>query len=78
MTIDDNGSVDVAVSEQITLESVAAKLDAIGAQMDWLCENLAQLFGFVQQMGANGGGIRGMMKLLNQAPPEMTGAPNAG
>jgi hypothetical protein len=60
------------VKEQVTLESIAARLDALGAQMDWLCENLQQLFAFVSQMGQNGGGIRGLMSMLKQGPPVAT------
>lgn len=64
--------VDTEVKEEVTLESLAARLDALGKQMDWLVENLAHLFAFVQSVGANGGGIRGMLSLLKQAPPELT------
>lgn len=67
--IDNNDAQEVSLEQQIIV-----RLDALGRQMDWLCENLASLFGFVQQMGQNGGGIRGMMKMLQQAP-EMMGEP---
>jgi hypothetical protein len=43
--------------------------------MNWLCENMQGLFQFVNQMSANGGGIRGMMHALKQAPPELTEQP---
>jgi len=55
----------------VTLEDLAARIDVIGQQMDWLCENLQSLFLFVNQMGASGGGIRGLMHALKQAPPEL-------
>jgi hypothetical protein len=67
----------IAVSEleeqqEITLEQVAQRLDALGQQMNWLCENMASLFGFVNQMGKNGGGIRGLMRTIKDAtPPEL-------
>jgi hypothetical protein len=60
------------IQEEITLESLSvqvnARLDMLGEQMNWLCENLASLFGFVNQIGNNGGGIRGMMKAMKQSP----------
>jgi hypothetical protein len=56
------------VKEEITLESLSARLDMLGEQMNWLCENLAALFGFVNQMGQNGGGIRGLMKAMKETP----------
>lgn len=52
--------------DSVTLDDIARRLDLLGQQMNWLCENLASLFGFVNQMAANGGGIRGMMKALKQ------------
>lgn len=60
---------DVAPSTSVTLDDVAARLDSLGEQMNWLCENLASLFAFVNQMQSNGGGIRGMMKALKQQEP---------
>jgi len=56
---------------EITLESLAARLDVLGAQMNWLCENLQSLFVFVNQVGQNGGGLRGMLSMLKAAPPEL-------
>lgn len=70
--VDDNASVDTEVKQEVTLESIATRLDALGAQMDWLCTNLASLFGFVQSMSQNGGGLRGMMKALKQEVPEFS------
>jgi hypothetical protein len=43
-------------------------MDMFGEQMNWLCENLQSLFLFVNQMGANGGGIRGLMKAMKETP----------
>jgi hypothetical protein len=60
------------VPQEITLEELAQRLDALGMQMNWLCENMASLFGFVNQMGKNGGGIRGLMRTIKDAtPPEL-------
>lgn len=56
---------------QATLEEVSKKLDMIGNQMNWMCENLVALFGFVQQVSNNGGGIRGIMQAMKQAPPQI-------
>ena len=56
---------------EITLDALAHRLDALGKQMDWLCENMQSLFLFVQTVGSNGGGIRGMLQTLRQAPPEL-------
>lgn len=67
-------STDVASEEvaeeatEITIESLAARIDSLGKQMDWLCENMQGLFLFVNQVSQNGGGIRGMMAALKQAP----------
>lgn len=58
-------------TEEVTLESLAYRLDMLGKQMDWLCENLQALFLFVNQVSSNGGGIRGMMAALKKAPPEL-------
>jgi len=54
---------------EVTLVSLAYRLDMLGKQMDWLCENLQSLFFFVQQAGKNGGGIRGMLAALKQSAP---------
>lgn len=56
------------IKEEVTLEDLAVKIDMLGEQMNWLCENLAALFGFVNQMGANGGGLRGMLKAMKETP----------
>lgn len=63
---DENGE-----SPEITLEALAHRLDALGKQMDWLCENMQSLFLFVQTVSQNGGGIRGMLQTLRSAPPAM-------
>jgi hypothetical protein len=56
------------LKEEITVEDIAVKLDMLGEQMNWLCENLAALFGFVNQVGSSGGGIRGLMKAMKETP----------
>ena len=53
----------------VTLEDLAQRMDVLGNQMNWLCENLTSLFAFVNQMGQSGGGIRGLMHMLKQGPP---------
>lgn len=58
------------IDPEVTLESLAQRLDIIGNQLNWMTENLQSLFAFVNQMGQNGGGIRGLMHLLKQGPPE--------
>jgi len=74
-----------SIQEEITLEVLAERLDkvvealnSLGAQSNWMCENLNELFQFVQAIGNNGGGIRGMMQLLKQGPPALKteGVPN--
>lgn len=73
---DSDGVPYVAVRPAVTLDDLANKLDALGKQMDWLVENLASLFMFVNQMGQNGGGIRGLMKTLKQQDgPEFNTTP---
>jgi hypothetical protein len=61
--IDDSG--------EVTLESLASRIDIIGQQLDWLIDNLAGLFSFVNQMSTNGGGVMGLMKMLKTAPSQM-------
>ena len=56
----------------ITLDELGRRVDILGQQMNWLCENLQSLFGFVQAMSNNGGGVRGLMKALKtNEPPEL-------
>lgn len=57
--------------EETSLESISERLDVLGKQMNWLCENLESLFGFVSQMSASGGGLRGMLSLLKSSPPDL-------
>lgn len=58
------------VETTVTLDDLAKRIDILGQQMNWLCENLQSLFGFVNAMSNNGGGVRGLMKALKeqQAP----------
>ena len=55
--------------EETTLDDLARRMDVLGNQMNWLCENLTSLFAFVNQMGQSGGGIRGLMTMLKAGPP---------
>jgi hypothetical protein len=57
--------------DEVTLEDLGHRMDVLGQQMNWLCENLTSLFTFVNQMGQSGGGIRGMLAMLKQGPPEL-------
>lgn len=59
----------------VTNETLAAKLDSLGLQMNWLCENLQSLFQFVNQMSGSGGGIRSVMHALKQGAPELSDKP---
>ena len=57
----------------VTLESLAYRIDSLGKQMDWLCENLQSLFSFINHLNSNGGGMRGMLKAMKSAGiPENT------
>lgn len=76
-------ATDVAASTsdaaEVTLADLAKRMDALGEQMNWLCENLVSLFSFVNQMSQNGGGIRGMMKALKQQEaPDLNTNPAGG
>lgn len=79
--VDNNAVIEHEVKQEITLADIASRLDNLGAQMNWLVENLSSLFGFVTQMSQNGGGIRGLMKAMKTEAPElstMEGTPDAG
>jgi len=70
---DPNGAVTTVVDvPEVTLNDIAQRLDIIGQQLNWMTENLQSLFAFVNQMGQSGGGIRGLMHMLKQSPPELT------
>lgn len=43
----------------------------LGQQMNWLCENMQGLFQFIAAIGQQGGGIRGLMSAMKNAPKEM-------
>lgn len=58
-------------TEEITLNSLADRLDILGNQMNWLCENLQSVFVFVQQMGQSGGGWRGMLQSFRNGQQEV-------
>lgn len=59
----------------VTLESLQGRMDMFGEQMNWLCENMQQLFAFVNQMGQQGGGIRGLISAMKAGGPELTNQP---
>lgn len=56
---------------EVTLEDIATRMDMFGEQMNWLCENMQGLFAFITQIGNSGGGIRGLMSAMKQAPPQL-------
>lgn len=60
-----------SATQEITLAELGRRMDVLGQQMNWLCENLQSLFAFVQQMSSSGGGIRGLMHAMKQGPPEI-------
>lgn len=64
-----NIPVEPEVKEELTVDE---KLDRIGAQLNWLCENLSSLFAFATQLGNNGGGIMGLLKGMKQGVPQLT------
>lgn len=55
------------------IDALKSGVNTVGTQNNWLIDNLQQVFSFVTLMGQNGGGIRGMMKALKHAPPELLG-----
>ena len=68
----------VETKEEVTLESLAQRMDMFGEQMNWLCENMAGLFQFVTQVGSSGGGIRGLMSALKNGGPDLTSTTQIG
>lgn len=56
---------------EISSEELARRLDIIGHQLNWLCENMQSLFYFVQQVSSSGGGVRGMLHAIKNMPSEM-------
>lgn len=71
MSMDEQTALEETRLEGITNEALAERLDQLGMQMNWLCENLQSVFQCVQQIGQNGGGLRGMLNTLRQSPPQM-------
>ena len=57
----------------VTLESLQESVNQIGGQLNWLCDNLAGLFSMVNQMGASGGGIMGMLSAMRGGTPAVQG-----
>lgn len=69
--MDDNMAIEavprlLAKTDRELLEAIYLQQEQLGLQINWLCENLAQVFGVVQAMGQNGGGIRGLMKMMKE------------
>lgn len=69
--------MDEILNEQISeqLKEIKQCLDTLGAQNDWLCENFAEFFKFLQTVGSSGGGIRGVMSMLKNGGPSTTNRP---
>lgn len=56
----------------VQLEAANQRIDMLGGQMNWMVENLQQLFQFVTVMGSSGGGIRGLMHAMKNGGPDLT------
>jgi hypothetical protein len=55
-----------ALSDRELLTAVYRQQEQLGNQLNWLCENLAGVFGIVTAMSQNGGGVRGLMKVMKE------------
>lgn len=62
-------------SPPVTNEEIAHRLDMMGEQMNWLCENLQSLFSFVNTVGNSGGGLRGLMQAMKHSPDLSSNGP---
>jgi len=56
----------VALNDRELLVAVYRQQEQLGNQLNWLCENLAGVFGVVTAMSQNGGGVRGLMKVMKE------------
>jgi hypothetical protein len=56
----------IALSDRELLVAVYRQQEQLGNQLNWLCENLAGVFGVVTAMSQNGGGVRGLMKVMKE------------
>ena|SRR5215469_5968768 len=54
------------LTDRELLEAIKSQQEQLGMQLNWLCENLAGVFGLVQTMSQNGGGVRGLMKMMKE------------
>jgi hypothetical protein len=54
------------LTDRELLVAVYKQQELIGNQLNWLCENLAGVFGMVTAVSQNGGGLRGMMKMMKE------------
>jgi len=67
--IDTDGEIITPVgslTDRQLMEAVYEQQQQIGNQLNWLCENLAGVFGMVTAVSQNGGGFRGMMKMMKE------------
>ena len=53
-------------TKEITLADLSHRIDMMGEQLNWLCDNLQSLFQFVNAVGQQGGGIRGLMSAMKK------------
>ena len=58
--------IDSELTDRQLLIAVYKQQEQIGSQLNWLCENLAGVFGIVTAMSQNGGGVRGLMKVMKE------------
>lgn len=54
------------LSDRELAEATYIQQQQIGNQLNWLCENLAGVFGMVTALSQNGGGVRGLMKVMKE------------
>lgn len=54
------------LTDRALLIAVYRQQEQIGTQLNWLTENLAGVFNMVNTVSQNGGGVRGMMKMMKE------------
>lgn len=68
MEVIDATHVPETIEEKV--DALIVAVNTLGEQMNWLVENLQSMFVFVQQVGSNGGGLRGLMQAMKHAPTD--------
>lgn len=56
----------ITLSDRELMEAIYLQQQQIGVGLNWLIENLTQVFGVVQALSSNGGGVRGLMKMMKE------------